>query len=320
MSIWQHKSISDLINKQNQLSLKEGNTNTFKLYLDKYELKKFGIIATKTHKVTLKLETMNPNQSFKDRSLAYQISHYLQKGESKLLISSSGNAAVSACAYVSLTDMKLAIFVSNKVNPEKLNKILKYVKDNDNITINYSDKAKSDAIKYSKAGNFINLRGSHDDTAVVGFRTISYELINQVPTCDAIFVPCSSGTSTYGIYQGYKDLEAGIPAINIVQTTKVNSIAREFDIVFDEEDSHVSDAIVDRVAKRKNQIIEAIEETNGNGYVINNDEIKAATKFLYEKTKLPFLTYNGVLSFAGFIKSIKKKRFFDDPVCIISGI
>lgn len=321
MGIWKYPQISENIPDKYKISLNEGNTNTYEFFIDKYEFKQLGIIGRKTQKVTLKLETMNPNLSFKDRSLAYQISYYHSKNKNNLLISSSGNAATSAAAYVSQTDAKLAIFVSNKVNKQKIEKILKFVDKNENISINYSNRAKSDAIKYAKAGNYINLRGSEDDNAVIGFKTIAYELAEQTPTADTLFIPCSSGTSTQGIYEGYSELRnINTPAIHIAQTTKIHPIAKEYDLTFEDTDTSLADAIADRVAKRKERITDILRQTGGSGWVISDELINTSLNYLKKKTGLPHLTPNGTLSFAALLKALKKKKSFENPICIISGI
>lgn len=326
MSIWKYPEISKLIDEKYRLSLNEGNTPLIKLFLDRYELRELGVKdPDRTQKVYLKLETANPNKSFKDRSLAFQISHYYAKGVKRLLISSSGNAAVSAAGYISQTkEMKLAVFVSNKVNKAKLEKLNAYVSKNPNISIVFSDKAKSDAIKYSNESGYVNLRGSADEMAVTGFKTIGYELFDQSSEIDAIFIPTSSGTSTLGIYQAYKEKvenKAQMPKFNVCQTTKIHPIAKEFDIMFEPSETSLADAIVDRVAKRKSEIVELVKETNGSGWILSDEEIKYSLDFLQKKTKLPDLTSNGILSFAGLVKALKRKKMiYRAPVCIISGI
>ncbi len=320
MSIWRFPKISAQIPEKFQLSLGEGQTNIYTIYLDRYELKHLGVEAKSTQKVLLKLETMNPNKSFKDRSLAFQVSYYNTHGKKKLLISSSGNAANSAAAYVNLTDIKLAIFVSNKINKNKLKHLEHIINTNPRITLNFSERAKSDAIKFSNQGNYINLRGSEDKIAIEGFKTISYELAKEAPQTDAIFIPCSSGTSTVGLAKGYNDIDIPIPQIHICQTTKVHPMAKGFDMAFEQSGDSPADAIVDKVAKRKEEVIEIIKNSQGSGWVLSTKEIIKATTFLQKKTNLPDLTYNGCLSFAGLIRALGKKRRYSSPVCIISGI
>ncbi len=320
MGIWKYKKISKLVDKKYQLSLNEGDTNTLTIYLNRYEKRFFKIKNESPQKVILKLETMNPNKSFKDRSLAFQISYYLMKRERRLIISSSGNAAVSASRYVSLTDMKLAIFVSNKINKEKLARINKLVNLNSNISVTFSNRPKSDAIKYARAGNFINLRGSTDDIAILGFKTLGYELANQVPQSDAVFTATSSGVSAIGIYDGYNDLNKKMPPLNIVQTSKINTIAKDFDLAFTSTKTSLADAIVDRVAHRKNELIKILKKTNGSGWIIEDEDLKRAHEFLQNRLKIPFITYNGALSFAGLIKALRSRHMYKEPICIITGI
>ncbi|MBN1331831.1 pyridoxal-phosphate dependent enzyme [Candidatus Dojkabacteria bacterium] len=321
MNIWKYDKINKLIPIEDQLTIDEGGTSLEKIYLNSKELELFGIREADTQRVYLKLETQNPNGSFKDRSLAYQISFYKSIGTKKLLISSSGNAAISAASYAGLAkDLQLAVFMSVGANPEKIKKLNELISKFSNVAVNYSKKPKSEAVKFSNFGSYLNLRGSLDKNAVIGFKTISYELADQIPGADAIFIPCSSGTSTVGIYEGYRDLEQKSPQIHIAQTSKVCPIAKEYDVIYKPAESSLADAIVDRVAHRKKEIIGIIDETKGFGWIIDDDLLEKSVKFLQEKTGFENLTYNGVLSFASWIKAMKQKRRFEKPVCVISGI
>ncbi|MBD3280943.1 pyridoxal-phosphate dependent enzyme [Candidatus Dojkabacteria bacterium] len=321
MSIWKFEEISKNIDKKYRLSLGEGGTPLEKIYMNSKELALFGIREKETYRVYFKLETHNPNKSFKDRSLAYQISYYKSVGARKLLISSSGNAAISAASYVGLApDVELAIFMSVNANPEKVRKINELAERYPNVVVNYSRKPKSDAMKFSNYGSYVNLRGSQDRNAVSGFKTISYELASQIPDADAVFIPCSSGTSTVGIYEGYRDLERKPPQLHISQSEKICPISKEYDVIFTKSDSSLADAISDRVAHRKQEVMSMIDETGGFGWIIDDALLEKSVKYLQEKTSFKDLTYNGILSFAALMKSMKQKRRFGKPVCIISGI
>ena len=185
--IWSYKNLQN-IDSSFQLTLNEGCTPIRKIKLEDLE-------------VVIKDENSNPSGSFKDRSLAYQLSYHMEKGVRNFVISSSGNAGISAAAYAGLAGVKLDIFVSDNINPAKLEKL--DVLKNDKIVIHSGPKPKSDAMKFATVTGAYNLRGSKDDTAIIGFKTIAYELIEQYPEIDAIFLPCSSGTSALGIYQGF---------------------------------------------------------------------------------------------------------------------
>ncbi|MCA9383241.1 pyridoxal-phosphate dependent enzyme, partial [Candidatus Dojkabacteria bacterium] len=244
----------------------------------------------------------------------YQLSHHYNNGVKSFVISSSGNAAVSAAAYAALVDIELDIFVAEKVNPVKLQLIEKHT--NNNIRVRQSKKPKSDAIKFASENNAFNLRGSLDHNAVIGFKTIAYELAEQAPDTDAIFIPCSSGTSSVGIAEGFHESDMNV-RINVCQTTKIHPIAKEYDSDYQMSVSSMADAISDRVAHRKQQVTELIESTGGFGWVISDDELLKARKLL------PLVDFeisnNSLLSLAGLIKSLEAGNSYNAPTLLISG-
>ena len=186
------------------------------------------------------------------------------------------------------------------------------------ISIYISKRPKSDSIKFKNYHkDAVYLRGSLDDTATIGFQTISYELANEAPDADAFFIPCSSGTSSVGIYNGYKDLKS--PSIHIIQTTKIHPIASQFDREFKKSEKSISSAISDRVAKRKDQVINIIKKTNGFGWVISDEEIKNAQVILKSLCNIETST-DSALSLAGLQKALKSGYKIKRPILLLSGI
>ncbi|MBD3362536.1 pyridoxal-phosphate dependent enzyme [Candidatus Dojkabacteria bacterium] len=303
--IWTYSQISELIEPKYHISLGEGGTG-------------INEISFEDQKVCLKREDKNPNQSFKDRSLVFQIAFYLQQGKKRFVISSSGNAAISALSCCQKYNLELDIFVSNKIEDYKLKKITDII---DIKFVHKSKRPKSDAMKFSRKTGAVNLRGSKDEKAVIGFQTIAFELIKQMPNADAVFICCSSGTSTVGIWQGYQvyNFEGIYPQIHIVQTSKIHPIAKEFDTDFKITKSSLAGAVCDRVAHRKLQVLEIIRESNGSGWVVSDQELIIVKKNLSAKG-IEIEGYNAYVSFAGLQKALKNGFQFDNPVCIISGI
>ncbi|HEX9804432.1 MAG TPA: pyridoxal-phosphate dependent enzyme [Candidatus Dojkabacteria bacterium] len=306
MSIWQFKSLSTLVNEEFQLSLDEGSTDLDEVDFDDL-------------KIFIKREDQNPNGSFKDRSIAFMMSRYFEEGINDFTISSSGNAAISAANYSKLNNFKLTIFVSENLKGEKRDIINNIDQNFDNVGVQFVKRPKSDAIKYSRENNSKLLRASDDDLAVSGYKTISYELADENPDIDAIFIPTSSATSTVGIYEGYKELGIHPPEIHIVQTEKIHPIAKEFDKNFSETTASIANCVVDRVAKRKAQVMKILEETGGSGWVVSDDLIRNALEITQE-IGIENDSPNSHLSLAGFIKAFKEGRDFENPCLIFSGI
>lgn len=325
--IWDYNKIfKHKIQSEFQLSLGEGGTP---ISSSETLSKKFRVESLK-----FKREDLNPNSSFKDRSLAFQISYYYQKGVTELVLSSSGNSAISALAYCSLAKIKLHVFISKKIPEYKLKRFLgilelnnknkkKFVKKENFecglFQLYFSKTPKSDAIKFTNDKGIKNIVGSKDDTGIEGYKTIAFELIEKAPDIDSIFMPCSSGTSTVGIFEGFRKAKAEIPKIFIVQTTKVHPIAKLFDDNFEKSSKSDASAIVDRVADRKDQIVEIISKTKGGGVVVSDDEISESINLLKRFVDIE-VSPDGAIGLAGLMKLVNSnRREFSNPCVIISG-
>jgi threonine dehydratase len=315
--IWDNKQLAEFneLPKQVRLSLGEGNTH-FMVYFS--DVVPRGMIGIKD-------ENTNPNGSFKDRSLAYQISMHLDRGKDRFVISSSGNAAISAAAYVSVGGGCLDVFVADTVNKEKLKKLQSLAAKSSKIMVHQEKQAKSAAVRFARGHDAVNLRGSHDDLALPGYKTIAYELAyHDYPDIDALFIPCSSGTSALGILQGFKEVGYDKVKIYLCQTSKVHALAKEFDLDFTTADLSLADAIVDRVAFRKAELIKLLKENGGGGYVISDAELKQ----VQEKAGEPAAgySYNSLLGFAGLYKALTIHQRhglelpFKMPVILASGL
>jgi threonine synthase len=301
--IWGNNFLSSLIEPEYQLSMGEGNTPFFSIQIDNQQL-------------YLIDETQNPNQSFKDRGVAFQLSHYYTKGKRDFVISSSGNAARSVIAYANLIpDSRVDVFVSEDIPAYKLQKL----GTGKGVTVHKSKRAKSDAIKFANETGAINLRASVDENAVQGFWTLGEEIIERFPQVDAIFLCCSSGTSALGIYEAMRKNSHRLPQFHIVQTSCIHPVASEFDKDFEQSDNSLGHAVADRVAHRKNSIVQILNQTNGWGWVVDDEQIREAKEIATSKG-IEIEGHNAFISIAGFQKAIKSDRKFENPLCILSGI
>lgn len=230
----------------------------------------------KKENVFLKYEAANPTGSHKDRSFAYWISRLKEERVSHAVISSSGNSAISAARYVGEAGIRLTIFVSPHLSDEKRQRLDTAIGTNNLIEVKEVFAAKREAFRFAKDTGAYFLRSSIDVLALQGYKTIAYELIEQVGDVDAIFVPTSSGTTLQGIYLGFLDhaKHVQMPAFFAVQTTAIHPIAEEFDHDFVSEEKSLASSIIDRISFRKNEIVRILHETGGSGIVVSNNELK----------------------------------------------
>lgn len=149
----------------------------------------------------LKREDLSPTHSHKFRSLIYQLSFLKSKGISKAVLSSSGNAAISASYYAKAAGIKIFTFLSDKTPVEKLAAI-----QADNIIPILSSKPLRLAKYAIKHFKLPDLKPSQDPAAAVGFETLGFELFEQNPAIQNIFSFATSFASLRGMQKVYEKL------------------------------------------------------------------------------------------------------------------
>ena len=311
--IWKYsEKFRDFVEEKFRLTLNEGNTPLEKIKID-------------NQIVYLKREDKNPSGSQKDRSLAYQLSALSQQNVYHYCISSSGNAAISAAIYFQLieeTIKRLSIFISAGIPEYKRKRLMNAIGTCKDIHVHESKNPKKTCIQYANQFNAHNLRGSTDPLALEGFKTIGFELQEELTDTDAIFIPTSSATTLLGTYYAYDQNKHSLPAFHLVQTTKINTISKDFDNNFlSEKKSHAS-AITDIIAYRKNDAEEAIRNSQGSAWTICEDELLDAKK-LFNDLNLK-ISYDSCLSLAGLLraKKLNPDQFgnYKKPVLLITGV
>lgn len=297
-NIWRYAEFYPPVKEENRLTLGEGNTP--EVYSDELAAR-FGFAS-----LIFKREDSNPNGSHKDRMLAYQVSRAKESGAKALIISSSGNAAVSAAAYCKKAGITLFVFISPKTDEAKIARIADF-----GAFIIMTKYALTLSDLASKNLGIKNLRPGKSDNAFQGLKSIAFELFEHCHAIDAIFVPTSSASTLLGISSAYNDLldlgEARkIPALYVVQTAYVHPIAATFDRNFVGESESVARGIINKEIDedRLMRILKFIKRSNGGGAVVSNHNILEAKEALARTGIIS--GYESAAGLAGAIKSADK--------------
>lgn len=299
-NIWRYAAFYPSIKEENQLTLGEGDTA--EIY-NRGMAVKLGFAE-----LIFKREDANPNGSHKDRMLAYQISRAKENGAKALIISSSGNAAVSAAAYCQKAGITLFAFISPKTDQGKISTIANFgayvIISKYSLTL--SDLAAKDlSIK--------NLRSGANENSYQGLKSIAFELFEHCRDIDAIFIPTSSASTLLAINSAFADLlDLGevrkIPALFAVQTANIHPIASYFDRNFVAENESVARGIISKDIEedKLTRLIKIIKSSNGGGAVVSNHSILEAKEFL---ARAGIITgYESAAGFAGAIKNADKLK------------
>jgi len=293
--IWQFSSYLAPIESSFCLSLDEGNTP--EVHFDE--------------QVILKREDQNPTGSLKDRGMAYLISRAYQDGLKNVVLSSSGNAAISAANYCNLAKINLFTFVSLTIKEEKLRKITEK-----GARVFQTLKPVSEAIKFAHQNHYLNLRPSQNVFGSEGYQTIAFELAASQGRIEDLFLPVSSGVALVGIAKGFEKL-GFMPRLHVCQPAAVCPIASAFDKDYFSERKNLADSLVARHVPLKKEIIDLVKESQGTGWVIESKRIILSQKNLQDRG---IETSNeGALALAAVFKAGEKGVILGKTVCLLTG-
>jgi len=293
--------------------------------------------AVEVENLFIKREDLNPSGSHKDRAIWSMLEHYYKQGIKHFVISSSGSAAIAAAYFGShIKNLKLNIFISPRMSADKKQRLDKIIKDNHNIKLQISDRAKTEAIRFARDNKHQLVRTSTDDLALAGYNRLGEELNRQLIEQGSdvgyfdIFIPTSSGTTLQGLFEYLRtqnhhgniranDTMKSLLRLHIVQTTKVNIIAREFDQDFEQNDTSLASAIVDTIGHRKDDVVKATKDSGGSGWVISDSQLQKARGLAEKNTGIENPSWDSLLSLAGLIKAKKQGLAIKNAIILFTG-
>ncbi len=268
-----------------------------------------------------KREDTHPYGSHKGRSIPLMIDVYIKEGFSHFAISSSGNAALSAVIYIKEINSKnknqilLDVLVGRHISTKKLDKLRKY--EDENISITMHDRPVQTLFTKTQDPNIKGLRQSNDDNALTGYESLAQELL-KIPKLEAVFIGTSSGTTAQALSEYFINNKHKIET-HVVQTSSCHPIADNFVDNEIQDEQSIADAIVDHTAIRKEPLTELIIKTNGNAWIVSNEEIRTAQEITKKYTDIDIST-NSALSVAGLMQAVYTSRTWKGSVaCIICG-
>lgn len=262
-----------------------------------------------------KREDLHQYGSHKGRSIPAMIAHYVKHGDTHFAVSSSGNAGLAAAMFVAEHNLNIKnspieidIFVGQNASPHKVARIRKY--ENDHIKVMIKERPLQ-ALTAATNEGARSLRQSTDDEALKSYESLTKELVDS-KKAGSVFIGTSSGTTAQALTKG------GFQ-VHIVQTPSCHPFADAFETYDGPNEDSVADAIVDKVAHRKDKLIPLIKKSGGRGWTVTNDEIEHAQDLVLKHTDLDIST-NSALSVAGLIKAVELGYDITMPVvCMICG-
>ena len=249
--------------------------------------------------VQFKLESIFPTGSFKDRGAATTISRALEQGADRIVEDSSGNAGLAIATYAARAGLDAEIFVPADGTPGKLRAIERTgatlrriegtrqdVTDACIEAVGAAERSEGDAPSHSdpapgERGDSYYASHAWDPAFFAGTATVAFETAAQRgwSAPDAFVTPLGHGTLFLGAYRGFRTLsEAGwidsMPRLLGAQAAGVAPIVEALGGDPNPgtgERNDAADGIQIAEPARRDQIIEAIEATDGDAVPVGTD-------------------------------------------------
>ncbi|WP_089823018.1 pyridoxal-phosphate dependent enzyme [Halogranum amylolyticum] len=235
-----------------------------------------------------KLEYVFPTGSFKDRGATTTLSRAAELGVEKVVEDSSGNAGAAIATYAARAGIDADIYVPASVKASKLRAIERAGATP--VRVEGSREDVTDACLDAVAsGDGWYASHAWNPAFFAGTATVAYEIARQrdwqVP--DAVVTPLGHGTLFLGAYRGFRALlEAGwtdrMPRLLGAQASGYAPIAEELHGA-SEGTNDVADGIQIRDPVRREEILEAVVETDGDAIALDADAVGRELERLHER-------------------------------------
>lgn len=326
--IWKYKDILPIENKDNIVTLGEGNTPLIKVNTIN---KVFGI-----DNMYLKLESANPSGSFKDRGVSVMVSKAKELNVDTIIIASSGNAAAATAAYSARAGLKCVVCIPKTTPISKISQAICHgaqavcLEGPFTNCYNIAKEASEEYGWLNATTTFINPYN------LEGNKTIAYELWEQmnknVP--DNIVIPVGAGPILVGMYLGFLELKSfglisKMPRLIGVQTESCAPITEAYEMQlskvngWNKKFKTIATAISDPLIGYEDDgtiTLEAVRDTSGCMISLSEKEILNAHSNLATREGV-FAEPSSAVSVGAIQKLIDENKIIKDEttVCIITG-
>ena len=227
----------------------------------------------------LKMESMQPTGSFKDRGAKRLINEIAPLGVTEVAMDSAGNAGASIAAYAAQAGIDCTIYVPDDASRDKIEQIEAYGAKTIKVT---GGRMKAcDAVK-ERLGNAYYASHVYNPLFADGMKSIAREIYKQLgeKVPDYVFVPVGNGSLLLGLFLGFVEI-GRLPHFAAVQSTKCAPLYDKFYGKEPIERGHtIADGIRIDNPPRLKDMLRALKDSDGAVIPVEDTEILKAKKYL----------------------------------------
>ncbi len=240
--------------------------------------------------IQLKMESLNPTGSFKDRGAALLVTALRAAGVTEVVEDSSGNAGAALSAYASRADLRATVYVPGHASEVKQAQIAVYGADV--VTVPGSRTDTAHAVQRAAEDGAVYASHALSPLYSQAMKTIAFELWEQLDgqAPGSVVVPLGHGGLLLGLAIGFDELlEAGLierrPRLFGVQAQACAPLARAWkdgatEVEPVEEGDTVAGGVRIAAPPWGQQVIEAVRRSGGGIVTARDEETLRAQKEL----------------------------------------
>jgi threonine synthase len=284
-----------------------------------------------------KLENLNPTGSYKDRFASLAVSGLVGSKSKLCLATSSGNTGASLAAYSALAGLPCHIAIVDGAPSGKLRQMQAYgahlwMVEGFGISKTKTIKVFESLVEIGRSLDAVVQISAFEYSpfGMQGVQTISYEIAEELPRVNHVFVPAGGGGLALAVVRGFQKWAATtknfkVPRVHCVQPSgndtmassikNKNKTAKEID----GSSTAISGLQVPNIIDG-NQVVTAIQNSGGNGFVVDDAVVFDWQKKLASNEGI-YCEPAGAVSMAGFVNALKSNEISpnENIVCLITG-
>lgn len=242
----------------------------------------------------LKFDGLNPSGSLKDRASQLVVAEAKRLGMREIVAASTGNAASSLAAICAAAGLKAVIFAPAAAPEAKLVQIKVHGAKLNLVDGSYDD-AFAAALNYGKDHDCLNRNTAYHPFTIEGKKTAGLELFVQMESVpDYIFIPTGDGVILCGMAKAFSDLQKTglidkVPVLVAAQAESSDAITSywESGVYGDANQTRtIADSICVKTPSAAHLALRVLQDSEGFGIRLTDDEILSAQKMLAERSGL----------------------------------
>ena len=227
----------------------------------------------------LKMESLQPTGSFKDRGAYTLINEIHKLGIKKIIMDSAGNAGASIAAYAAAAGMDCTIYMPEDASEEKFKQVESY----GGKTVKVA-KGRTSACLAAKENLGDAYYASHvyNPLFFEGMKSMAHEIYHQLndQVPEYIFLPVGNGTMLIGLFLGFVEI-GRLPHFVAVQSSKCAPLYEAFyGLKPKKKEKTVASAIRIETPSRIKDMLEAVRASGGDVVAVEDEKILEAKDYL----------------------------------------